>query len=244
VTLNRVKTIGLSIDSVHNQTYRNIEHIVIDGNSIDGTKKIISDKLTNKDKFISENDEGIYDAINKGLKIASGDIIGILHSDDIYYHNSIIDEISYIFLQNPEIDIVYGDIVFVNSLLSKKIIRYYNSSRFSYKNLKWGWMPAHPSVFMKKAVYDKFGFYKTQFKISSDFEFMCRIFKDDNLKTYYLKKPLIKMLIGGRSTNGLKSTILLNKEVKMACELNGIKTNYLKLYSKYFLKIFEFISWK
>lgn len=244
VALNRAKSIGLSIDSVHSQTYKNVEHILIDGNSVDGTKEIIFNKLTSNDKFISENDNGIYDAINKGLKIATGDIIGLLHSDDVYYSNAIIEEISNIFAKNSSIDVVYGDIVFVNSLSSGRILRYYSSNRFSYKKLKWGWMPAHPAVFMKKSVYNNFGFYNTRLKISSDFEYMCRIFKNNNLNSFYINKPLVKMLIGGKSTKGIKSTILLNKEIKMACDLNGIKTTYFNIYSKYLFKIFEFIIWK
>ena len=235
---NAEKTIENTIKSVLNQDYKNIEYIIVDGNSTDNTFKIISIYRNEVDIIISENDNGIYDAINKGINVASGEIIGILNADDILFNNNIITKIADVFNESPELESVIGDIIFVDS--SNKQKRYYSSKNWTIHKYSSGYMPPHPSFYCKKINFYKYGFYNTTFNIAADYELLIRFLKVNNLSYKYVPLIFVKMSLGGISTRGISSFITINSEIFRACKLNGIKTNYIKLLLKYFSKAFEF----
>jgi glycosyltransferase involved in cell wall biosynthesis len=236
---NSEKTIRATIESVIAQKIDNLEYIIIDGGSTDNTIQIISEYKNVISKVISESDFGIYDAINKGIKIAKGDIIGLLNSDDIFADDMVLNIISNFFSENPEFHAVIGDVQFVNG--SGKVVRNYSSKTWTVNKFKWGYMPPHPSFFCKRDFFNLYGYYSTKFKIASDYELLIRFLKVNNLKFKYLSLVTTKMKLGGISTKGLSSTLLLNSEILEACKMNNIKTNYIYIYSKYLHKIFEFL---
>lgn len=238
-TYNRGETISRALSSVKNQNYKYIDSIVVDGCSTDNTLEKISPLLGSKDTLISEPDDGIYDALNKGLKCATGDVVGFLHSDDFYYDENIISSVAEIFKDNS-IDIVYGDVCFFRESDTSKIVRNYKSDMLSVSNLAWGKMPAHPAIFCRKKVYDEVGNFKTDFKIAADYEFLCRLIMTANFNAKYLSQNLVMMQSGGASRIGIKNTFLLNREVFKAIKQNGIYTNYLMLLSKYPSKLLQF----
>ena len=238
---NRQETIGRSLQSIKDQTYENTEIVLIDGASTDNTKEIAKKYITEKDMFLSEPDSGIYDALNKGLKFSSGDVIGFLHSDDFYSDSKVISKVMDIFL-NEDVDVVYGDICFFKSNNPQKVVRKYNSCNLSRKNLAWGKMPAHPAIFIRKKIYDSIGAFNLNYKIAADYEFLCRLVKYRNLKAKYLSIEMIKMQLGGASTAGIKNTILINQEVLKALKNNGIYSNIFMVLSKYPYKILEFLK--
>ena len=169
VTLNNQDTIKSTIESVINQTYSNIEYIIIDGGSADATIDVIKKYEGKIAKWISEKDDGIYDALNKGLRFATGDIVGFLHSDDIYDNNNIISLIVNAFKNNNN-EIVYGDLVYVYKEDANKIIRYWRAGEYKYERISKGWMPPHPTFFARKELYDKYGCFNSNFKIAADYE--------------------------------------------------------------------------
>lgn len=236
VSLNRVNLIGDAIDSVQSQSFQGIEQIFIDGGSTDGTIEVILKKMKPGDVFLSEPDGGIYDAINKGLKLATGNIISILHSDDRYENSAILSRIAEKFSES-NVDIVYGDAIFFTKKNNEKVVRRYRSGALSLKRLEWGWMPAHTAMFIKREIYQVNGDYKLGYRIASDYEFLCRLLSTSKINYAYIPEVLIKMAIGGVSTSGYKNTFLLNREVFRACQENGLRTNFIKLLSKYPLKL-------
>jgi len=238
VCYNSEKTIRATIVSVLKQDYADIEYIIIDGSSTDNTLKIINEYKDKINIIISEKDEGLYDAMNKGIKIANGNIIGTLNSDDYFYSNSIISNIAKTFLEHKNLDAVYGNIIFKKN---NNFIRQYSSNNWNKYKFEFGYMPAHPSFYCKKHLYEKYGYYRKDFKIAADFELLIRFFRIQNISYIYINEFFVIMNYGGNSTKGLLTTIKINKEIKYACNLNGLNTNYLKLYLRYFIKMFEFI---
>ena len=238
-TYNSALTIADTIISVNNQSYENIEHIIIDGLSTDDTLKIIDLNKSNKQIVISEKDKGIYDAMNKGIQYSTGDIIGILNSDDFFSSTTIIEEIATIFIQK-KIDALYGDIHFVNPKDINKCVRYYSSKIFKPSLFRFGFMPAHPSFYVKKECYDKFGLYSLDYTIAADYELLIRFLYKEKIKTKYLQKDFVTMRTGGVSTNGIQCRITMNKEIVKACKTYGIYTNLFILFIKYIYKIFEY----
>ena len=228
-----------ALSSIKSQTYDDIQLVVIDGDSTDETLSKVNAILSEEDILISEPDDGIYDALNKGLDISSGEIVGFLHSDDLYFDNEVISRVVDIFADST-VDVVYGDACFFSAGNILEIKRRYRSSKLSGKNLAWGQMPAHPSMFIRRRIFNKVGYFETNFKIAADYEFLCRLIKYPNLKCVYLPFPFVRMQLGGVSTDGLLSTVLLNKEVMRALRKNGIYSNYLMLLSKYPTKIIEY----
>lgn len=235
---NRSHTIARAINSVTSQDYYDVEHIIIDGASNDGTKEIILKLSSKNQKFISEPDLGIYDALNKGINLSTGDIVCFLHSDDIFNNEYVLSEVASIF-SNESVDVVYGDVIFFKKNDVNKIKRRYNSKLLTKKNLASGFMPAHPAMFIKKSIYKEIGCFNISYKIAGDYDFLCRLVN----KTEYVFKKVsniyVRMQLGGISTNNFKNKMILNKEVYKACNLNNINTNYFKLSFKYFLKIKE-----
>jgi glycosyltransferase involved in cell wall biosynthesis len=239
ISFNSVKTIAHTINSVLSQTYPKIEHVIIDGSSTDGTIEIIKSFSSGIPTFVSEPDKGIYDAINKGIKLATGDIIGILNSDDFLNSNSIIEQVATAFM-DQEIDALFGDVVFVDPIKTSKVVRYYSSKHFTTAKFKFGYMPAHPSFYVKRSLFEKLGYYKTDYKIAADFELLIRFMYVHKIRYRYLELPFVSMRMGGVSNKSILSNLTLNKEIARACKENGIRTNYFFIYSKYLTKIFEF----
>jgi glycosyltransferase involved in cell wall biosynthesis len=238
VCYNGGKTIEKTIQSVLSQTYENIEYIIIDGQSKDNTLEIINRYRNKISKLVSEKDQGMYDALNKGITLATGDIVGILNADDVFASNNIVTEIGNSF-KNSDADAIIADVAFINK--EGNIIRSYSAKHWNPNKFVWGFMPPHPSFYCKRALFSRLGFYSSDFQIAADYELLIRFIYKSKIKYIYLPILMVLMNVGGISTNGIKSNIVINKEIKYACELNGLKTNYLKLYSKYFIKIFEFL---
>ena len=232
VCSNSADTIIDAADSVVVQTYKDIEYIVVDGASSDATLAILQRYSAEIDALISEPDEGIYDAINKGIGLATGDIVGILNSDDFFESPASIQYVVDAFQNNPNADIVFGDVVYVESNDTSSIKRYYSSRSFRPWKLRFGWMPPHPATFVRKDVYDNFGRYQLDYKISADFEMFVRWLLVANLSYSRIDRVLVRMRQGGISTSGIRSNILLNREIVRACVSNGVYTNFLFLLAK------------
>lgn len=240
VVYNNAHMIKSAINSVLNQTYSDIEYIIIDGKSTDRTVEIIQSYGLKIDKFISESDFGIYDAMNKGLKLATGDVIGILNSDDFYISNDVIAKVIQVFKER-QVDSVFADLMYVKSDNLDKVVRYYDSSQCSPENFKKAMYPAHPTFFVKRSVYEKYGYFKTDYKIAADFDLMARFLYTNRISYFYLQEPIIKMRLGGISTS-FKSLYLNSKEQLRVCKENGIPTSLWQILSKYPQKIIGFIN--
>jgi glycosyltransferase involved in cell wall biosynthesis len=240
VVYNREACIETAIESVLNQSYSPIEYIVIDGNSKDGTRGKIQAYGNRVSKFISEPDKGIYDALNKGISIATGDIIGILHSDDYFSNDSIVSKVANILAADKSLDAVYGDVCFVNKENPSRVLRYYSSQNFSNNKFEYGYMPAHPSFFCRKVCFDKFGLYRTDMKIGADLDLLLRFMAIHKINTRYIPLCTTKMSAGGTSTAGIKSILTINQEFKRSLQEHGFHASYFKLYLRYFSKWREF----
>jgi glycosyltransferase len=238
-TYNSEKTIQRTIDSVINQNFSDIEHIIIDGGSTDKTLEIITKNNGKISKFISEKDKGIYNAINKGISLATGDIIGILNSDDLLANEKIISKIVSCF-EETNCDLVYGDIVYqTKDEKSPKIVRYWKSNVFKNNCLKYGWMPPHPSIYCKREIYQQYGVYDEELNISADYDFVLRIFKNSNLKKEYLPEIFVKMDIGGESNKSLKNIFIKSKEDYLAIKRNNTG-NFMTVLFKNLRKVRQF----
>lgn len=221
VVYNNEETIQDAVKSVLSQTYKNIEYIIIDGKSTDNTLKNIQKYKSRISTIISEKDNGIYDAMNKGVKIAKGDVIGILNSDDFYINNYVIEDVMNCFTLKK--DIVYGNLFYVNAKNPNKIVRKWKSSIFKKGSFRFGWHPAHPSFFAKKELYEKLGYFNTNLKISADFELMLRFMEDINTSSFFLNKFLVKMRDGGESNMSLSNRVSGHKDFYESFKLNNIK---------------------
>lgn len=243
VAYNAVSTIAGTIDSVLSQKEIDIEHVIVDGNSKDGTKEIVQ-KYADIDpriKWISEPDSGLYDAMNKGIKMASGDIVGIINADDFFTNSLVLKGVKEAFLQEHQLDAVYGDVQFVSEGDSRKIVRKYSSSIFRPTLFRWGFMPAHPTFYCKRELFEQFGYYSTDFKIAADYELLMRFIHTHKICTKYIPSTFVTMRMGGKSTKGFSSTLTINKEIVRACKLNNVNTSLIMLYLKYFYKIIELL---
>lgn len=243
VTFNSEATLRDTLQTVLAQSYPDIEYIVVDGASKDGTVSIIKEvgpRFDGRMHWISEPDKGLYDAMNKGIRMATGDVVGIINSDDFYHRTDVIEQVVKAF-QDKEVQAVYGDVRFVNPDNLDKTVRYYSSKNFSIGRFRYGFMPAHPTFFTYRKYFDEFGYYKTDYKIAADYELLIRFLYVHRLKAKYLPLDFMKMRTGGASTASVKSNILLNKEIVRACKENGIWTCMPLLFLKYFIKVFELV---
>lgn len=240
VCYNSEKTIASCIKSVIDQDYSEIEHIIIDGASTDRTVEIVKE-VSIPNKLISEPDHGIYDAMNKGLTLSTGDIVCFLNSDDQYAHNKVISTVVSEMIDD-HLDALVTDVVFFNSKAPSKIVRRFVSRRFSSDGFSWGWMPAHPGLFLSKKVISETGLFNSDYKIAGDFDYIIRAFHQKKWRYKYLPEVTVRMLIGGVSTSGLRSKITLNLEMLKACRENGIKTNLIKILLRYPLKLLELFN--
>lgn len=242
VTYNSGRTLSAAIDSVLRQTYADIEYIVVDGGSKDGSVDIIKAKeplFGGRMRWISEPDKGIYDAMNKGIRMATGDVVGILNSDDYFTADDVIGRMVTAF-DDMNVDAVYGDIHFIRDERPDKCVRYYSSRRFRPCWLRFGFMPAHPSFYIRKSVLADTGLYRTDYAIGADYEMMVRLFLIRRIKARYLPIDFVTMRVGGASTKNIRSRLTLIRDDVRACRENGIYTNELMIGMKVFYKIFGF----
>jgi glycosyltransferase involved in cell wall biosynthesis len=241
VCRNSEKTIERTLQSVILQTYQDIEYIIIDGKSTDQTLNIIEKYRSHIAQLISESDNGIYEAMNKGLQIATGEIICFLNSDDIYESNITVERIAKRFQEN-RIDALFGGVSFFQKSNPSKVFRVYKFDNFTLSKFSFGWMPAHPATFIRKNLIRHNGLFDTSFQIAGDFDYLLRMFK--NLKFNYecSKDIFVRMQMGGVSDKNLTAKLILNKEILFSCKKNGIKTNFLKLLLRYPFKLIEYLE--
>jgi len=235
VVWNNKETVKDAIDSVLNQTYENIEYIIIDGASTDGTLDIVKSYGDEITKFVSEPDKGLYDAMNKGIAQSTGDVVGILNSDDFYIDKFVIEKVVKEF-EDKKVNSVFADLVFVKPENLDKTVRYYDSSKFNPSRFAYGWMPAHPTFFVKREIYNRYGVFRTDLKIGADFDILARFLYTQKISYSYMQKVFVKMRIGGVSTSF--SSIWINTlEQLQVCRDNDIDTNIFKILMKYPSKI-------
>ncbi len=239
VCYNSASTIEDTIKSVLQQNYKNLEYIVIDGASTDGTLDILHQYKSKITQLISEQDDGMYHALNKGIEIATGDIIAFLHADDVYAFPGVISGVAE---QMKNADALYGDLVYVQQQAVNKISRYWKSGRYFPGSFKWGWMPPHPSFFVRKEVYNKFGTFNTQLHSAADYELMLRFIHKHGIEPVYWPEVLVKMRSGGKSNVTLANRIHANKEDKVAWELNGLSPFFFTLWIKPLRKIPQYFT--
>jgi glycosyltransferase len=236
---NSSSTIADTLRSVAEQDYPDIEHIIIDGGSKDNTMEIVR-SFPHVSIAISEKDKGIYDAMNKGVQRATGDIVAILNSDDFYNSSSVLSAVAFQF-RDQNIDAVYGDLQYVKQDNTNLVSRYWKAGKFNPSKFFYGWMPPHPAFFVRRKVYDQVGLFNTTLRTSADYELMLRILVKHKVKAAYLPAVLVKMREGGLSNSSLSHRIKANKEDRLAWKLNGLQPNFFTLYLKPIRKIFQFI---
>jgi glycosyltransferase involved in cell wall biosynthesis len=240
VCYNSARTLERALQSVAEQDWPAVEHIVIDGASTDKTKEILERFQSRLAYLVSEPDKGIYDAMNKGLAHATGDIICFLNADDHYASTNVLSMVASQ-MRDDNLDALMGDVEFFHEGNISRTVRRYRSDRFHPRRLAWGWMPAHPALFLRKEVVQRVGWFKTDYRIAGDFEFIVRAFHGHLLRYRHFPDVFVRMQTGGVSTAGWRAKIRLNQEVLRACRENGLHTNLLKILSKYPLKLMELL---
>ena len=238
VSFNSAKTIADTIDSVLSQDFPEIEYIIVDGCSTDGTVDIIRQNENCISQWVSEKDQGMYDAMNKGIAMATGDVIGILNSDDVYMNTHVVSDLMHL-MQSQNTEVVFADLILVDSSNQNKVIRYYDSGRFHPSKFKFGWMPAHPTVFVKRELYQRVGKFSTTYQIAADYEMLIRMLAIEKASYAYYPKPVVRMRSGGASTSGVSRNWILNQEIIRACKENGIYTNLFMLLLKVPAKLWD-----
>lgn len=241
VTYNSAETLEETMLSVINQSYKNIEYIIIDGQSKDDTLKITERYKNQIAKIISEKDTGLYDALNKGITIATGDIIGFIHSDDFYTNNQVIENYVETFVR-LNCDAVYADLYYVDKNNTDKITRTWKSGHYVPGSFLNGWMPPHPTFFVKRHLYSTFGLFNLQFKTAADYELMLRFIHKNKINLGYLPEFTVKMRVGGKSNVSVQNRLNANLEDRKAWEINGVKPRFYTLYLKPIRKLVQFFT--
>jgi glycosyltransferase involved in cell wall biosynthesis len=242
ITYNSSATVEDTLRTVVSQDYPDLEYIIIDGKSKDKTLEIVEKYKHGIAKIVSEKDKGLYDALNKGIKHATGDIIGMLHSDDLYANDQVISKVVKKFEEDPTTEGVYADLVFVNRNDVNKVMRTWNSGEYEEDAFVRGWMPPHPTFFVKKECYEKFGGFNTELKLSADYELMLRLIHKNKIKLAYLNEVIVKMRMGGVSNVSFFVKLKANIEDKMAWKLNGMKPGVLTMLMKPLRKIGQYFK--
>jgi glycosyltransferase len=240
VSYNAASTIRDTLKSIAEQSYDSIEHIIIDGASSDDTSSIIAN-FPHVAYYVSEKDKGIYHAMNKGIEMATGDIVGILNADDLYSHRDVIHNVAELF-KDSSVDAVYADLNFVDSIDTSKVLRKWRSGMYKISDFYWGWMPPHPTFFIRRNLYIKYGMFNTVLHSSADYELMLRLLLKHEIKTAYLQDVIVNMRQGGKSTASIKNRLIANQEDRMAWVINGLKPHYFTLILKPLRKIKQFIN--
>ncbi|MCB0648953.1 MAG: glycosyltransferase [Saprospiraceae bacterium] len=238
-TYNSASTIADTVKSVADQSYSNIEHLIIDGLSKDNTLDIVKSYGDERIKILSGKDNGIYDAMNKGIDAANGDIIGILNSDDFYASSKIIEQVVGVFNQYG-VDTVYGDLDFVDPIQTSKVVRRWISGEFYRPNFTKGWMPPHPTFFVKREAYEKYGQFRLDMGSSADYELMLRFLYKNQVSTHYLHRIMIHMRMGGASTASLGAHAKANQYDRRAWEVNGLQPQWYTLHMKPLRKVLQY----
>lgn len=238
ITYNSAKTLQRALASVQGQTYPNIEHIVVDGASTDGTREIIEvyAKEHANVRWVSEKDEGIYNALNKGIRMATGDAIGFMHSDDVFFAPDSIEHIVEAF-ESTQADVVYGDLQYCRG---NRVVRHWQSNAFNPRGLKFGWMPPHPTVYVRSSVYKQVGEYDEWFRISADYDMILRIFSA-GYTSHYIPEVIVSMEVGGASNKNTKARLSKTQEDYIALKKNHVGAGYLTVACKQLRKIRQFL---
>jgi len=227
------------LNSVSNQKYLNFEHIIIDGVSTDGTVDIIRNHKKGNTKVISEPDDGLYDAMNKGVQQSNGDIIGFLNSDDMLYNDNVLDSLVKAFYEN-DIYSCFGDLVYVDKDDTDKVIRYWRTGEYKVNAFRKGWHPPHPTFYVKRSIFEKYGLFDTRYKIASDYALMLKLLEKERISTYYIPKVLVKMRIGGVSNTNLLNIFKANMECYRAWKDNGLNISPMILFRKPLWKVRQY----
>lgn len=236
VTFNSVSVINDCLESISSQEYNNIEHIVIDGASTDGTLSILESKNTQINTLISKPDNGIYDAMNKGIRIATGEIIGFLNSDDFYANNKVISKVAREFERDSLLDACYSDLIYTKKSDISQNVRYWKSSKFIAGLFSKGWCPPHPTFFVRRSVYERLGIFDLNYHFASDVDLMMRFLEKHKIKSKYIPEVWVKMRMGGTTNKNLKNIWLQNKEIIHSFNKNNLSVNLLKFF------VFKIIS--
>lgn len=242
VSYNSQDTIKDTINSVLDQTYLDIEYIIIDGNSTDETMNIVNSYGNKISKIISEKDNGIYDAMNKGVLNSSGDIIALLNSDDVYIDKNIVTSIMEIFNNNSQIDILYGDILYVKNRNIDSVVRKWTSKKYFDNFFEFGNVPPHPTLFLKKSVYEEIGLFNTKYRLAADYDLMLRIFKANQFKSFYLNRFIVKMRLGGATNKSFKNILIQNCEIYNSWRDNRFNFPFFTLPLKFINRIFQYFN--
>lgn len=236
---NAVSTIDEALSSVAGQVGASIEHVVIDGASDDGTLAILLARRESISVLVSEPDGGIYDALNKGIGLTTGDVVGFLHSDDVYAHEHVAARIAAAF-EDPHVDAVYGDLAYVQRRHPSRIVRHWRSGMFSPRALSTGWMPPHPTLYVRRELYARLGYFDTAYRIASDYEFILRLLSDPHVKVAYLPEVLVRMRMGGTSNRSLGNILRKSREDYRALRSHQVG-GLLSLALKNFRKVPQFL---
>jgi len=238
-TYNSESTICDTLWSIDSQTYNNIEHIIVDGLSRDKTIELLNRDQTPWRHIRSEADGGLYDAMNKGIRLASGDVIGILNSDDMYVDECVLEKVAALFA-DPAIDACYADLVYVEKDNTSKIVRYWKSTPYRSGLFERGWMPPHPTFFVRREIYEKFGLFDLDFKLAADVELLMRFIAKHRINTVYLPEILVKMRMGGATNKCFANIVRQNMEIRAAARKNSLQLSPMFLVSKLFTKSVQF----
>ncbi len=236
---NNAATVANAIESVLGQSYPNIEYVVVDGMSNDGTDQVIGRYADRIAVSVREPDHGIYDALNKGLRLATGEVIGFLHADDYLADPSIIEQVAARF-NDPGLDAVYGDLLYVQAEDPNRIVRFWDSGPYDVNKFRWGWMPPHPTVYLRRSCYDRFGVFREDFDIAADYELMLRLFVRNQIRVSYLDRIMVKMRVGGKSNASLANRLRANTEDRRAWLVNGIRPPMALRFTKPLRKLSQF----
>ncbi len=240
VCYNSAATLPTALASVAEQTWGEVEHIVVDGGSSDGTQALL-EAAPRVARWVSEPDRGIYDAINKGIGLATGEVVGILNSDDLYEDPGVLEWVMEAFRARPEADMVSGHAVFVEPTDLHRITRFYSVRPWAAWQLRFGWMPPHPATFVRRRVYERFGDYKLGYDISADYEFFVRTLFNGGCRLHKVDRVAVRMRTGGVSNRDWRARLHLNREIVKACRDNGVYTNLPLVLAKMPLKALEFL---
>lgn len=244
VTYNSAETLCDTLQSVLNQTFKDIDYIIVDGASKDSTMdivKVFEPKFEGRLRWLSEPDKGIYDAMNKGVMTAQGEIVGILNSDDFFASNDILEKVNAAFKENPDVDGVYADVRYVGWNDTGKTVRMFSGKDFKREKLCWGKMPPHPSFYVKRECYDKFGLYSLDYPICADYDMFVKMIWMGNINTLYINDVFVNMRNGGTSSNGIKVHRKIMRERMRCVREHNMPSNFFKQTSRYFGKIFSLL---
>ena len=240
VTYNSAATLRDTIESVRRQDYPHVEHVIVDGQSTDGTLDIVRE-YPHITRWISEKDKGIYDAMNKAIGLATGDIIGILNSDDMYADSTVLARVMETFMEE-HCDAVYGDLLYVDPEQPRKVRRFWKSGGYKPGDFLWGWMPPHPTFFVRRSLYERFGTFNTALRTAADYELMLRFVHKQGATLGYVPRVLVRMRDGGASNQTLRARLKANKEDRQAWEINGLAPYWFTLYLKPLRKVGQYFA--